>query len=76
MGGDNYFNSDDWDNAFGGVFSGIFNATKSADNYKNDLDKYWLGGRVKEYYETLYRCKDDGYRVMRNSDGIHMITKK
>lgn len=75
MGENNYFN-DDWANAFGGVFNGIFDATTSANDYKNDLDKYWLGGRVKEYYETLYRCKDNGYRVMRNSDGIHMVTKK
>ena len=61
---------------FSGVFGDVFNQVFDERIWEERLTDYWVHCKGELYYKTLYDCKANGFRVMRNSDGKHKVEKR
>lgn len=66
--------NDDIFSAFGGIFGDIF-STGDPSYYAETLDEHWANCKVAKYYELLNKVKNQGFKVLRNSDGRHKVVR-
>lgn len=64
-----------YDNDFLNFFNGVLNSTKVEGNpqkinCEDELNAIW-----NEYNNFVQELKDEGYKVLRNSDGRHKVVK-
>ena len=65
-----------FDNLFGNIFGDLFSSAYSAADWEKDLNEYWQSYKIEVYYKTLNNCKANGFRVLRNSEGIHKVKRR